>query len=163
MTQTFVVDSVEGLQEVYDDIALQFGEMDFIEYLESEQPLLEDFHRERFATQTDADGNQWKKNAPLTIKRKGHTRILRGIPTEGHRLSRSLTQRLRHSTEDAVREVVQSDTGAGLSFGTTRPYSGVNQRGTSRIPARPHVGINEPYLDAMTERAVDYTLAQLAK
>jgi hypothetical protein len=163
VTQTFKLSSFDGLQEVYDDIALQFEEMDFEPYLAGELPLLEKFHAERFATQTDATGQAWAANAPRTIKRKGHARVLRGMPSEGFRLSRSLTQRLRHSTEDAVREVVQAESGAYLSFGTTRPYSGTNQDGTSRIPARPHVGMNEEFVDKSAERACDYALATLAK
>jgi len=163
MPGTYILKSLDDLQALYDDIALQFEEMDYVPFLYEELPRLEAFHRERFATQTDATGAAWKKNAPRTIKRKGHTRILRGIPKEGHRLSKSLTQRLRHSTEDAVREVVQTDSFAGLSFGTTRPYHAQNQDGTARIPARPHLGMNEKFVDGVATRAVDYCLAELAK
>jgi phage gpG-like protein len=164
VTQTFTGNSFDVLQEVMDDIALQFEEMDFVPYLETELPLLEQMHAGYFATQTGPDGNSWPKNAPRTIKRKGHSRVLRGIPNEGFRLSRSLTQRLRHSTEDAIRETIQERDGAAyLGFGTTRPYHAVQQEGNGKIPARPHLGMTEKHVDGAVTRCVDYALANLAK
>ena len=48
---------------------------------------------------------------------------------------------------DAIRET----THRGLIFGTSTPYAMFHQKGTSNIPQREHVGINEEILDKIVE------------
>ena len=50
-----------------------------------------------------------------------------------------------------------------LKFGTDLPYSVFNDQGTDRIPARPHIGMDNKHLDGLVRRALDYTIKQLAK
>lgn len=161
--QTVTLNDVRDLQDVYDNISEDFALIDYREYLYAELPKMEDFHKQRFATQTDANGQAWAKNAPRTIREKGHSRILRGKPSEGFRLSRSLANRHRNSTEDAVREVAQLEGRAYLGFGSTRPYAAIQQFGTPKIPARPHTGLNEKHVDGMVDRVADYTVKKLAE
>lgn len=178
MPATVFIDGPQELEAFYAGVADDIRAVSFLPFMESELDKLADWERELFKQQVSPDGTPWLENAPSTIQRKGHSQVLRGIPQKplpkrkGHktprrferfRLSRSLTEKSRSSTHDAIRETVESSNGASLSFGTTVPYSVFHDRGTSRILARRHVGINGSYLDEMCERAADYSMKQLAK
>lgn len=187
MPQTVTLNSLDELQDLYDGIVEDFNDIDYGQWMAGELDRLADFHKRMFDTSADPEGKAWKPNAPSTIAQKGHSRILRGIrgPRErnykgtyrrppvkfrissgirGFRLATSLTAKTQQSFGDAIREKVQEQPGkAQMTFGTAVEYSHFNDQGTSRIPARPHIGINEAHLDKMTERATDFALAELAK
>jgi phage gpG-like protein len=162
MTVTILVDGYENLHEVYDSIAEDFNSIDYSEWMKSELDEMAHAHSGYFQRSVSPDGIPWKPNAPRTIAAKGHSRILRGKPSNQYRLSRSLAARGQPGG-DSIREAIQTNTGAYMSFGTAVEYALQNDQGTARIPARPHVGINEAYLDAMTERVADYVIRKLAK
>lgn len=156
--------TLKGLEEIPDllrGVEEDFRDIDWIPYLQKELLELSNTATGMFASSQTPDGVPWKPNAPRTIREKGHARILRGKPANKYRLSRSLTQKAGGG--DAIREAIQTASGAVLGFGTAVEYALYNDQGTNRIPARPHIGINEKHLDGMVERVADYAVAQLAK
>lgn len=161
--ETLYVDGWSEVPEIYAGLEEDIAALDFVPFLGGELDKLAETHREFFRKQTGPDDLRWAPNAKSTIRRKGHSRVLRGIPTNNYRLSRSLTVTGRRSDGDAIREAIQTDTGGHLSFGTAVEYSMFHDVERDNIPARRHVGINERHLDAIVERAVDYVIAELAK
>jgi len=123
---------------------------DYQEFLESYVIELRSFHDDYWANQEDPTGKNWAPLSPKTIAKKGHSTIL--VDTE--RLWRSLTE----STIDSICEVIDEGMNHGISFGTSVPYSIFHQEGTERMPARPHVGINNDKVDDLTERTADRTV-----
>lgn len=181
MTATIHVNGLEHLQDLYDGVAEDFTDIEYQPFMESELDPLADWERGLFDRSQSPDGSPWAPNKPSTIAAKGHSQILRGVRSGVRksqrgspgsktarrflqfRLSNSLTLKSHNSTGDAIREAVELSDGAALTFGTAVEYSNFHDTGTSRFPARQHVGINEGYLDKMTEREADFTLKQLAK
>lgn len=185
--QTVTLNSIDELPDLYNSILEDFNGIDYADHLAKELDVIADENKRMFDSSTGPDGQAWKPNAPSTIAQKGHSTILRGIKGQrpknfkatkrrpaakfsrakniaGHRLATSLTAKTRQSFGDAVREAIQEEDGkAYLTFGTSVEYSIYNDRGTSRIPARPHIGITEKLLDEMTVRVTDFALAELAK
>lgn len=146
---------LEELQDLYDSVVEDFMIVDQQVPLRVEQGHIAELHAGFFATQTAPDGEPWKPNALVTILRKRHTRILRGMPENNERLSRSLTTK-EGTGGDALRDVSLQTKGAQLLHGTFVEYSKFNQD-------RPHTGMTNQYLDEATERVVDHTLAEMAK
>lgn len=113
-------------------------------------PSLVEEHREHFAQEKDAGGNSWAPLAQSTIDRKGHDTIL----VEHGDLERSLTAIGGAGNIAAV-------TGQGLLFGTSDEKAGFHQAGTSRMPARPPVGISEERINQLAESLADSAVNQL--
>ena len=184
--QTVVLNSPKELQGLFDGIAEQAARVDWTDELKQELNLIADLEKSYFDSSKGPDGAPWQPNAPSTIRQKGHDVILRGVRGKrerdvkatrrrpavrfrktrniaGFRLATSLTAKTTESFGDAIREAVGTSTGGSLTFGTTVEYSVYNDQGTDRIPARPHIGLTEKYLDGATNRAADYLLGQLKK
>lgn len=178
---TTYLDGPEELQAFVDGIQEDMEAIDYTKLMSQELNNLADLHRGFFNASSGPDGAAWKPNASRTIRQKGHSTILRGVRTRkppkrktgpkfvrtrwigGYRLSTSLTLKHGQSTGDAIREGIQTDTGGWLKFGTSVEYAGYNDQGTSRIPARPHIGMDDKHLDGMVERTLDYAIKELAK
>jgi hypothetical protein len=181
---TLILEDANDLQEMFDGIAEDFAKTDYIAYLAGELDRLADLHKSFFDSSSGPDGNAWKPNAPRTIAQKGHSTVLRGVRTRkdrnikgtkgragvkfrrsrwigGYPLATSLTAKTGQSYGDAIREAVGKQGSGALTFGTSVPYAVYNDQGTERIPARPHVGMNDQFLDAMVERLADYQIKQL--
>jgi phage gpG-like protein len=163
MPTTYHLTRHSDLQEVYDDVSEDIDAVDYQEWMAGELVRMADLHRSYFARQAGPSGAAWPKNAPITIKRKGHSRILRGIPSNNFRLSKSLTERTTTTTGDAIRNAIQTDTAAYMTFGTSVEYSEIHDRGTGRIPIRQHVGLNEEHINGMVDRLADEITKQLAE
>lgn len=179
--RTIYLDGPEELQSLMDGIVEDFEAIDYTAVMSDELNRLSDLHRGFFNASSGPDGVAWKPNAPSTIRQKGHSTVLRGVRSAkprkrkggpkfvrtrwigGFRLATSLTLKSGQSTGDAIREGIQTDTGGWMKFGTDVEYSGYNDQGTSRIPARPHIGMDDKHLDGMVERTLDYTIKELAK
>ncbi len=162
--QTYVLDDISELSEVYESVAEDFNDIDYTDWMVRELDEMARLHAGYFQRQAGPDDAPWAKNAPRTIKEKGHARILRGKPDNNYRLSKSLTLRgTKQSTEDAIRETVQTDTGAYMTFGSAVEYSALHDETRGNIPARRHVGLNEHFVEVMVDRVADYIVRQLAK
>lgn len=181
MPATIYLDSLDELQDLYDGVAEDFADIEYRPFLEGELDKIANLEREYFDRQVSPDGAAWAANAPRTIEQKGHDKVLRGVrggirksARKNHgaklarrfrqfRLSNSLTLKSKSSTGDAIREATDTTNGGWLAFGTEVEYSAFHDQGNSRVPARPHVGVNDRYLDAATERCADYTLKKLVE
>ncbi len=161
MNTTTEIRSQADMAAFFRSIGDDFDRLKWDDWMVGELRRMEAQHAEYFARQAGPDGAGWAPNRPSTIKRKGHARILRGIPRDGHPLSKSLTLAL---AEFAVRYTIDEwPSRAQLIFGTDAPHHGYNQDGTSRAPARPHVGVTLQYFDGMVGRAADHALKGLKR
>ncbi len=159
MTQ--ILNSLDEVNELLANVAEDFRLTELLPYMQQELNNITDLHQGFFSTATAPTGEAWAANAPRTIREKGHARQLYGKPRNGYRLSTSLTQKANQTTGEAVREAIEVANGGMITFGSLVPYSVYNEFGTSRIPARPHTGLTDAYLDAATERLADTAIKQL--
>jgi phage gpG-like protein len=154
----FVIDNQQELDELVAGIVADFEGLTSSDsgrtWAEDSVGIAEESMRQGFEQSKAPNGSGWAPNAPSTIKRKGHGVVLR----ETGRLGVSLTQ---ETHPDAVVEIVAEPSGCGFSRGTSVEYSGFNQNGTKRIPARPHVGLTEEACDEMTELGADLAIEHL--
>lgn len=182
---TVVLDSLEEIPELLANVQEDLELINYVAYLNKELDLLADLHKSFFDASAGPSGAPWAANAPSTIRQKGHAIVLRGKRGQvaknvkatkrrpkvgfsraknigGYRLATSLTAKSSQSHGDAIREATDEGNGAMLKFGTAVPYAIFNDQGTDRTPARPHIGMNDTHLDAMTNRVVDYAINELA-
>lgn len=155
------INSVDELPQVMADLFEEFYRIDYSPMLVRELSLMADLHRDYFLHSIGPDGAPWKPNAPLTIARKGHRKVLFGIPSHGHPLFHSLTD--KQPSDDAIRQAFHTGRGSYLVFGTRVPYSIFHDEPRGRTPARRHVGLTEKYVDQLAERVADYAVARLAE
>jgi phage gpG-like protein len=142
-------------QAVVTQVERDFADLDFTKLFEQFLKELEDIHKANFAAEQSPGGEPWAKLSPITIRRKGHARIL----IDKDRLRSSLIGK----TGDSLRDIVRIDRAIGLTFGTDVEYSTFHTTGTRRMPQREHVGINEEILDRFCERIADEAVKQLSR
>jgi phage gpG-like protein len=167
MPTTYTLRSHDELQEVYDALAEDIDTLDYHDWMVDRLVKMAELHSGFFRSQSGPDGQPWAKNAPRTIKQKGHSRILRGHPSNNYRLSRSLTERATGTTGDAIREIAQTDTAAYMSFGTAVEYSAIHDTnhtlGNAFVPARRHVGLTDQHVNELVDSLADHITKELAK
>ena len=144
------IDSIDALGGILLDIETRVVNADYVSVLAPFQQDLAEQHAEMFTGQHDANGNAWAPLAESTIKRKGHSRIL----YESGDLAASLVTVGAAHNISAVAE-------RGSLFGTDVEYAGFLQTGTSRMPARPPVGVSEENITKLTNQIADATVEKM--
>lgn len=147
------LDDLKFLGGVYSDTEKRFKEADYTGVLNDFLDVLEKKHAEYFDSQTSPVGQSWPPLAPSTIAAKGHNQIL----FRTGRLRESLTGK----SSDAIRDAFQEAFGAGLSFGTSTPYSTFHMEDGGRLPQREHVGMNDETLDDFVDTVADHAVEEL--
>lgn len=150
MPETIVETWAEAEAEI-NGLARRAAQPNLMPWLRETMVDLEELHEGYFGSESDPLGAAWPELAPATIARKGHNRIL----YDTGRLAASLTSK----SGDAIREIISEPAGQGLAFGTSVDYAPFHQFGTSRIPQRQHVGVNDRVIDIMAERVADFAMA----
>lgn len=163
MTQAAItVRTQEEFDRVVAGVVDDFREIPMDAYLAREQRLLEQLHAGYFSRQAGPSGEAWPENRPSTIKRKGHSQILRGIPSQGFELYQSLTTMM--ATYAIRYEIDEWPRLAELVFGTFRPHAATHNDGAPpRLPQREHVGMTEPHVDGMVNRFADHLVNELTR
>lgn len=161
MSETFIEPTQAGMDRFVAGMIAQTDKIGWEVFLFEESGRLDQEYGGYFKRGAGPDGASWKPNAASTIKAKGHARRLFGKPSKGFRLSASLSTRngefsIRYEIDHWPRE-------AKLIHGTDAPYSEPNDQGTSRIPARHHIGISGQYFDGMANRGVSYAFDRFKK
>lgn len=161
MSETFIEPTQAGMDRFVRDMMAWTDKIGWEVFLDDESKRLDKEYGGYFRRKAGPDGAQWKPNAARTIKAKGHAKQLFGKPSKGFRLNASLTTRngefsIRYEIDHWPRE-------ARLIHGTDAPYSGYNDQGTSRIPARRHIGISGQYFDGLATRGVDHAFDRWKK
>jgi hypothetical protein len=156
----YAVADKSNVDQVLQKLDSDFRGMRWLPFLQQEQRNLEIIHRQYFDAMVGPDGQPWKENAPRTIKRKGHSRRLHGIPGQGFRLRQSLTL---PTSEFGIRYEIDHWPLARLVFGTDAPYHRPNQDGTKRIPARVHLGITRAYFNRLAVRANKFAFKRITR
>jgi phage gpG-like protein len=155
--QVFTVDDIAGLEDVlgqvFDEIAIGYQEADYTAPLAHSLLTLQDQHQVMYDSGQDSNGSAWEPLAPSTVARKGHDTIL----VDTNRMKASLVS----PTGDSIRDVVSENGMAGAVFGTDVEYARFHVAGTSRMPARPPVGISEKTIDQVQNEVADHTVASM--
>lgn len=139
------------IPSLFSDLSRSVSELDFDPIMIATLELLAEGEEQAFnAGANPSTGEAWVPNAESTIKRKGHGIVL----FEAGALEESL---IGVGNEGNIHETSHR----GLLFGTDIPYSLFNQEGTSRIPARPHVGMNPKLIDFVAEEVLESAIEQL--
>lgn len=149
MTIKQELQSIEELGGVYVEIEEKFNRADYTEVLEKQPDKLRKDHADYFAKAQDATGQAWPPLAPSTVKRKGHATIL----VEHGDLQASLVGQGGANIAEVTHR--------GVNFGTSDEKAPFHQSGTSRMPARPAVGITEERVDAVANEVADFLVEQL--
>jgi len=145
-----VLNSFRELSDLIHEMCTPIRSPEFsVDDWETATRQIELLHVEYFATSVSPDGEAWAPLAPLTVKRKGHSRIL----FETNRLYESLTS----GTGDSVRRAESTY----LEFGTRREWAWIHQVGSERIPARPHTGISNEGMPPVLGAIADTILAKM--
>lgn len=145
---TVFLNDLSELPRVFDDIANEFKTGDYSQPFKEEiAPELAEQHAEGFAAATDSNGNPWAPLSPFTIRKKGHDTILvdtksmaNSIVSEGHP------------------EHVQTISARELAWGSRDEKLPRHMSGTSRMPARPAVGVTPKTADRIAEIVADATV-----
>jgi phage gpG-like protein len=152
------VDGWEGLEKLFDHLNDVYdGAAEPIRnHLKETMTDLEADHKAFFDEAQDKHGSPWAPLAPYTIQRKGHDTIL----IETGALVKSLTQK---GAMYAIREFFATGGEMGIIFGTSRPHAVLHMTGTSRMPARPMVGLTEDRIDKFQQKIGDIVIDELIK
>ena len=142
-------DDVRFLGGLFVELEQIWQNADYQPLLAEEIPRLEKSHEAVFQNEKSPGGEAWKELSPVTIARKGHDVILH--------LTGALGTSLFGQTGDSIRDVGDRH----LTFGTSDFKSIFHTEGTSRMPAREHVGVNDEQVDGMVERVADFTVELL--
>jgi len=95
--------------------------------------------KKQFSSKGARSGDPWPALQPNTVKRKGHSKILKTSPMRPNyeRPSINHDALFRSVTVRDAPYQYKKLTKTGFQFGTRRPLAGANQRGGGRVPARP--------------------------
>lgn len=143
------VEGIAALGGIFIEIEQQFINADYSKTLEPFLKVFEGTHAAGFAAEANPVGSKWKPLSPRTVKRKGHGIIL------------YKTGRLKASLIGATGDSVRAVSHRGLLFGTEVPYSIFHQDGTSRLPQREHVGINDETCQSVVDAIADAVVETL--
>jgi phage gpG-like protein len=153
MSQAMPTDELAALETVLVEVAAAFAAADYTQLLTDFAGELEAVHATYFAAAQGPGGETWPSLSPATVRRKGHDALL----VDQGRLIGSLAGQ----SGDSIREIHADGNSTTLLFGTSLEYSAFHDRGAGRIPARPHVGIDEATIDQLAEAAADEVVAAL--
>lgn len=145
-----LIQDIDFLGSVYQDVENKFRDCTYRQPFADFVPVLERAHSIFFAAEQSPTGIPWAPLARSTVRRKKHSRIL----VDTGRLLGSLSS---SDHTDAIRDIEDRY----LAFGTSVPYAIYHQTGTSRMPARPPVGLNEVILNLLCNRLADHVVEAL--
>ena len=148
-----VIDSPEFIGGVYVEIEDQFQNISYVEPLTDAIGLLKQQHEAMFAAEVDSAGNPWPVLSPYTINRKGHDTIL----VETGQMKASIVD----ETGDSIRDIVAEGNNQGLVFGTSDEKAPRHQTGTTKMPARPPIGIQLDNIDVIANQVADLVVESL--
>jgi phage gpG-like protein len=140
----------DDVGSLFADLQTAFQDIDYKPLLETFMPQLAEYEAGMFAGEYDSNLNDWAPLKKSTIDRKGHDRIL----VETGALRESL---VHIGGAGNIHEVFDH----GLTFGTDVEYAHFHQDGTSRMPARPPVGISEETLDKFCDQIANHVVENL--
>lgn len=143
---TTTVDT-SALDAVLNDLQSVVLNCDYQPMLEAFQAVIAHGEAEAFVAQSTPGGEPWEKLSEVTIRRKGHDVIL--IETSALMVS------LVDINGPGNINMTMSH---GLIFGTDVEYAMFHETGTSKMPARPVVGMSDETLDDLCERVAQTTI-----
>lgn len=142
-----ILNGLSAIDSMFADMEARVHDADYTSVLEPYQQILAEQHAGMFAGEFDSNLVDWSILKPSTIKRKGHDRIL----VEKGDLMRSLTS---VGGPGNIHEVTPSS----LVFGTSDPKALFHQEGTSKMVARPPVGMSQDTEDKLVDSVADGTV-----
>lgn len=149
-TKRELVEDPKFVGAVFADLDNAFRDCDYEPTLRQVLPELAQDHAGFFGQARDSGGSPWPPLSPVTVAAKGHSTIL----VDSGALRASLTQ-------PGGPNNVAAASHRGLIFGTADHKAGYHQTGTSKMPARPPVGLTEQRLDSICEAVADTVIEAL--
>lgn len=148
-----IKEAYEDLEQL-DDVLLDCKQrLENADYTETLEPFEEEIAQQQvdlFANECDSSLVGWAQSKPSTTARQSQESIL----VESGRLKVSLT-------EIGGPGNVNESNSRGLMFGSNVEYSFFHQLGTSRMPARPPVGLSEQLIDELANTIADSAVQKL--
>ena len=144
-------DDLESLVSVVVKAGDEAAEADYTEALDDAIGIVQAFEREMYLRQQGPDGTPWAPLALSTILAKEHSAIL----VDTGRMFESLT------TPNGTQDTIWTTGKNWLTFGTSVPYAHFHQTGTRRMPARPHVGVDQQTTDRIGQRMAEAVAQQI--
>jgi phage gpG-like protein len=135
------------MESLFHDLGSIVADTDYTETLADFQQVIAGVEMAAFGGSHEPGGAPWAELAPSTVKRKGHGKIL----YESGDLMASL---IEVGGPGNISEV--SDHGS--IYGTSVLYAIFHDQGTSRMPARPPVGINQEAVDKLADMVAERTI-----
>lgn len=149
--QTFTATSFDEVDAIVSsvlrDVESSFRTADTNGIWREVDAMFKEDHRGYFQSESGPDGELWKPLKPETVQRKGHDVKLRQTDD----MRRSLTL----ETQDSVRQLLTEGSAETYVWGTSNWKSQFHQFGTSHIPIREHVGINDKRTDWLANVIAD--------
>lgn len=142
---------------VTEDVMAEVSNIDYSDAMWSMSGMLSEIHQSYFRQQGGPEG-PWKPITPAWAKRKGHSKILLW---KGPLVASLSGGGASVFNPEAVRDVSQSGNSTTLTWGTAVPYAAHHQTGTSRMPARPMVGVTETDATRLAELIANYIMDSL--
>ncbi|WP_397570658.1 phage virion morphogenesis protein [Schlesneria sp. T3-172] len=139
-----------AFESLYHDMETVVQRCDYGPMLEQFQQVIAQGEEVAFRAQSTPGGVPWAPLAESTVRRKGHAYIL----VDTGDLASSLID------VDGPGNINATNS-HGLMFGTDVEYAIFHETGTSRMPARPAVGMSDETLDDLCERVARATIDSL--
>ena len=164
-TETIETD-LDGLQDVFqgifDEVEAVFKDTDYTPLLNDYMGDLEMAHLDYFIGMHDPLGNAWAPLKPATVAGKA-ANTQAGGATNILFETGDMMNSLVGATSDSIKLVFREGDGAYLVFGTSVEYAHWHMTGTSKMAARPFLGMNEPLLTTLTKATADAVVDGLVK
>jgi phage gpG-like protein len=148
--RTELIEDPRYLGGVFQQIENGFNGADHTDVLHGVATDLAEDHAGFFARAQDPGGNPWPALSPRTVAHKGHSTIL--VDTTSMRASL-----LSPGHPDHVQDVESRF----LVWGTSDEKGPLHMSGTSRMPARPFVGVTDQRADAVANLVADSVIEQM--
>jgi len=143
-------DDFRSFGSILQQLENQLNRADYTDPMKTLEQGLAEAHARFFANSVDPNGTLWEPLAASTVAAKGHDTIL--IDTKALGQSVSDINNGHHLGGVSSR---------GLLFGSDVPYGIWHMRGTSRMPARPWLGVDTETLQDGCYLVADHSVEVL--
>ena len=157
---TTVLDGFSDLDALFNVWANDIEDGSYESRMDELVPIIQACEAQAFHGQHTPGGEEWAPLAESTIARKGARSGIIGphstILVDTGRLFESLT------LEDGTSDTIWITGDRFLTFGTSVPYAIFHETGTSRMPARPAVGVNAETVDQIGDMVAGFVADKIA-
>lgn len=129
-----------------------FKATNFAEAFDQIADVMAEKTRENFLNESSPSGRRWPELSPATVARKGHDQIL----VDSTALRKSVVMR---NAPGHVEQIGKDK----IVYGTDVNYAVFHQEGTSRMPQREFLGVDDKNVDNMADIVADHLVETLKR